>query len=246
MTAILIGAGFVGSVFTTEFAKLAYAGKLGVQLAVVDDDTVSDRNCANQQFSLHDIGEAKAVVVRDAWRAMGLVGEAYRMRLTPETREPLFARIAEDGLDTPSLLISAVDNLATRQFIWAMGNGLSLPVLHLGLSELGTGRVEWTTPDADHYALAPQHTAGKEIKDPVSGVTPPCELVRMRSTGWNASYAAAKAAAIYYGFDPTGVTPTPKECAGWATAWVANPEGHRQVAELHHQTILPPLLAEAA
>lgn len=234
MTIALIGCGFVGSVFATEYAKRAYAGKLTVPLACVDDDTVSDRNAANQNFTLLDINKAKAFVVAESFRAMNGTAHHYQQRLTDANANAWLDSVTADTERPVSLLVNAVDNLATRQLVWRLGLTFGIPVLHLGLSEQGTGAVEWTTPVQDGYSLKPGNAVGKVISDPVSGVTPPCELVRLRSVGWNTSFAAAKAAAIYFGFDADSVTPTPKESAGWATSWVGNPTGHAPLGELHH------------
>jgi len=122
-------------------------------------------------------------------------------------------------------IIDGVDNLATRQLLWGYGLNNNVPVLHLGISEQGTGKVEWTHRAHQTFSLRPDQTAGKEIVDPPSGVTPPCELARMRGVGLNTGFAAACAAAIYYGFDPEshleGI-PT----SGYLTDWHATPMGY--------------------
>lgn len=243
----VIGTGFVGSVFAEEFAKLAFAGKLRVPVVCVDDDTIDHRNVANQQFTLDQLGQAKATVTAAVLTAHGLDAHARVERLEPETANAQIATWLEDTYEPQvTLLVNAVDNLATRQLVWLLGQVLNVPVLHLGLSTLGIGVVEWSTPDADYCSLSPARTAGKTIPDPPSGVTPPCELVKLRALGWNTAHAAAKAAACYLGFDPTAVAPDPDHSAGFCTAWVASFTGHTRHELLDHQTVLPPLLVEAA
>jgi hypothetical protein len=207
----------VGSVFTTEFLKRCYAGKLDPSFVFIDDDTVEARNCANQNFLLGDIGRAKAEVLASQAQASDKYAEWQRIRLTPDN--------ADELLVGATLVIDGVDNLATRQLLWGYGLRAGVPVLHLGISEQGTGKVEWTHQAHQTFSLRPDQTAGKEIVDPPSGVTPPCELARMRGVGLNTGFAAACAASIYYGFDPEshleGI-PT----AGYLTDWHATPMGY--------------------
>lgn len=212
----VVGCGFVGSVFITEFLKRCYAGKLEPEFQFIDDDTVEARNCANQNFLLADIGKAKAEVLAEMARNSDKLSEWRRVRLTPENADAL--------LDGSDLVIDGVDNLETRQMLWGWGMNHNVPVLHLGISEQGTGKVEWTHPSHQTFSLRPDQTAGKEIIDPPSGVTPPCELARMRGVGLNTGFAAACAASIYFGFDPESHlqgSPT----AGVFTDWHATPTG---------------------
>lgn len=217
MRITVVGCGFVGSVFTTEFLKRCFAGKLDPEFVFIDDDTVEARNCANQNFLLADIGRAKAEVLASQAQASDKYAEWHRVRLIAENQDQLLAG--------STLIIDGVDNLATRQLLWGYGLNNNVPVLHLGISEQGTGKVEWTHRAHQTFSLRPDQTAGKEIVDPPSGVTPPCELARMRGVGLNTGFAAACAAAIYYGFDPEshleGI-PT----SGYLTDWHATPMGY--------------------
>jgi len=222
----VVGCGFVGSVFTTEFLKRAFAGKLPHDYRFIDDDTVEARNCANQNFQLADIGRAKAEVMQSMAQAQDRVAEYYQARLTLDNLDELL-RGAE-------LVIDGVDNLETRQMLWGYAMRTGVPVLHIGITEQGTGKVEWSHPAHETFSLRPQMTVGKTIVDPPSGVTPPCELARMRGVGLNAGFAAASAAAIFLGFDPEshlkGATPT-----GWFTDWHATPTGYLPQAETWSQ-----------
>lgn len=216
MRIAVVGCGFVGSVFTTEFLKRCYAGKLEPEFLFIDDDTVEARNCANQNFVLADIGRAKADVLATQAQQSDRYAEWRRVRLTVDNVDELLANA--------SIVIDGVDNLATRQLLWGYGLRTTTPVLHLGITEQGTGKVEWTHPDHQTFGLSPANTVGKDLVDPPSGVTPPCELARMRGVGLNTGFAAACAAAIYLGFDPEshleGI-PT----AGYFTDWQATPTG---------------------
>ena len=213
----VVGCGFVGSVFTTEFLKRCFAGKMEPQFLFIDDDTVESRNCANQNFVLADIGRPKADVLAAAARDSDRYAEYQQVRLSADNLDQLLA--------DSYLVVDGVDNLATRQLLWGYAMRTGTPVLHIGISEQGTGKVEWSHPLHQTFSLRPDQTVGKEIIDPPSGVTPPCELARMRGVGLNVGFAAACAAAIYYGFDPEshlqGI-PT----AGYLTDWHATPTGY--------------------
>jgi hypothetical protein len=216
MKIVLVGCGFVGSVFATEFMKRCYAGKLDPEFCFIDDDRVEARNCANQNFVLADIGRAKAEVLAQQAHDSDRIADWQQTRLAPDNIDALL-----EGAD---LIIDGVDNLATRQLLWGWGLRNEVPVLHLGISEQGTGKVEWTHKDHQTFSLRPDQTFGKELLDPPSGVTPPCELARMRGVGLNVGFAAACALGIYMGFDPEshleGIA-----TAGYFTDWHATPTG---------------------
>ncbi len=241
---LVIGTGFVGSIFVEEFAKRCYAGKLRTPIVCVDDDVISDRNVANQQFTLHDMGKPKAMIVAASAIRHGLRAAAMVERLEQGTMNAQLKRWKEE-INEPelTLIVNAVDNLEARQNIWLMGQVEQVPVLHIGLSPIGTGKVEWSTPTIDFCSLSPAQTAGKDIPDPPSGVTPPCELVKLRALGWNTAHAAAKAAACYLGFDPDGLAPDPDASAGFCPAFHADMTSHTRLTLQDHQTVLPPLLA---
>lgn len=219
---IVVGCGFVGSVFTTEFLKRAFAGKLPLPFRFIDDDTVEARNCANQNFLLSDIGKAKAQVMAEMAMAQDREAEWHRVRLTLDNLDTL--------LDGATLVIDGVDNLETRQMLWGYGMRSGVPVLHIGIAEQGTGKIEWSHPEHETFSLRPQMTVGKTLVDPPSGVTPPCELARMRGVGLNAGFAAACAAAIFLGFDPESHLKG-QEPLGWCTDWQATPTGYFPMEE---------------
>lgn len=218
----VVGCGFVGSIFTDEYLKRQFAGNLPQNWRHIDFDTVDDRNAANQNFLVDDQGKYKAQVLSERAMRSGKLTEAVTERLTPDNMETLLA----DSL----LIVDGVDNLETRQLLWGYGMRTGVPVLHLGISEQGTGKVEWTHPAHDTFSLAPQHTIGKPVVDPKSGVTPPCELARMRGVGLNTGFAAAMAAAIFFGFDPESHLKG-EPSFGWMTEWASTPMSHLPIAE---------------
>lgn len=224
----LVGCGFVGSVFVDEMLKRQFAGKLPQGWRMIDFDKVSERNCANQNFILDDNGKYKSDVLSERAMKSGKMTESVTTRLTEENINELLA----DSV----LIIDGVDKLAVRQLLWgyAMSNGI--PVLHLGIAEVGTGKVEWTHPKHDTFTLSPAHTFGKEVVDPPSGITPPCELARMRGVGLNVGFAAATAAAIYLGFDPESHL-NGEQPQHWMTEWAGTQMSHYPVKDTWGQVL---------
>lgn len=213
----VVGCGFVGSVFMTEFLKRCYAGKLPADFTLVDYDTVETRNSANQNFLPTDAGTPKATVMQDLAIRSGYSADAIVKKVDADNIDEI--------LKDCDVIVDGVDNLATRQLLWGYGLRTKKPVCHVGISEQGTGKVEWSYPDHDTFSLSPIHTVGKTIVDPASGVTPPCELARMRGVGLNVGFATAVAVGIFYGFDPEshlkGV-----ETNDYLTEWGATPMGY--------------------
>lgn len=194
MKIAVVGCGFVGSVFMTEFLKRCFAGKMNVDFVLIDDDTVEERNCANQNFMLADAGKPKARVMAELVERNNMMATWHRVRLTDENA----AELLKDCV----LVVDGVDNLATRQLLWSLAHATNTPTIHLGITQMGTGSVEWSHPKHDTFSLSPKKTVGKTIVDPKSGVTPPCELARMRGVGLNVGFAGAMAVSIFLGFDP--------------------------------------------
>lgn len=219
----VVGCGFVGSIFVTEFLKRQFAGKIPRDFIFIDDDIVESRNAANQNFLPSDAGRPKAEVMYDIAIRSGQGATFQKVRLTMENIDAL--------LGDAELIIDGVDNLATRQLLWGYGMRTGKPVLHIGINEDGIGLVEWSHPTHDTFSLGPQHTAGKTIVDPTSGVTPPCELARMRGVGLNVGFAAAMAAAIFYGFDPE-VHLAGEKPQGYLTDWIATSGGFKPNTEV--------------
>lgn len=106
----VVGAGGTGSQVITGLAQLDRAMRSlghpgGLQVTVVDDDTVSEANVGRQMFWPSDVGLTKAeVLVHRINMAMGLNWKAR------------VARVGEDDLGC-DLVIGCVDNRAARKAI---------------------------------------------------------------------------------------------------------------------------------
>lgn len=191
---VLIGCGFLGSLFAEEFGKQCFAADVTVTVTCIDDDTVDHRNPANQGFTPADIDRPKAAVVAERLALYGL-----------DTIERV-TRVAADFTVDPDetlVIVSCVDTMATRTALWSSGRAGPVPVCQLGLSLDGTGTVEWTAPGWDTWSLSPMALGVQQVSDVPSGVTPPCQLVAMRFDGHAIAVAGAHAVAAYFGFpDP--------------------------------------------
>lgn len=220
---VVVGAGFVGSILVEEYLRRAYAGVLPRGIHVIDADAWEPRNAANQNVSLHTAKEHanKADTLAETVRNFGLQGQSTVTYVTEENVEEL--------ISGAKFIVDAVDNLATRQLLYTHGLAHKIPVLHIGISEQGSGTVEWSHPDHDRFHLSPIKLAGKTVEDPASGVTPPCQLARMRGCGLNIGFAGAMSLAMVQGFDPE--VHIPEGSFGWLTEWKASPTAHMPVTE---------------
>jgi len=221
---VLVGCGFVGSIFATEYLRRAFAGEIPLPLRFVDGDVWERRNAANQNVSLVDAteGYAKADTMALLAQQFEKPAESVVDRIVPGN----WRKVLEDA----RVIVDAVDNLKTRQLLYDKGLALNVPVCHVGITESGTGTVEWSHPKHDTFHLAPHRTADKVIVDPESGVLKPCELARMRGVGLNVGFAAAMSVALFLGFDPE-VNIAEGDSRGWLTEWQATPSSFFPVGE---------------
>jgi len=119
---VLVGAGGNGSEFFDGLMRLHQGlialGGIGIHVTVYDDDVVSPSNIVRQRFWPHEISMNKAdALVQRTNMLMGTVWNSIPRRFDP----------ANDRAG--SLLVTAVDNVATRQAVAlseAIGNPLWL------------------------------------------------------------------------------------------------------------------------
>ena len=223
----LVGCGFLGSILLEELCKRAFAFGESLFFSLIDDDEFESRNAANQNVSLADVEEGLYKSKR-AWQ----ICKSYNQKAL---RHQIFldnGNVDELIQKPVALVIDAVDNLPTRQLLWKQALKLDIPVLHLGISQGGTGKVEWTLGKGfDNFSLSPVALAGRSIKE-IQALTevetlPPCELVAFRGLGLNTALAAAKAVFIYFGFDPEREILNASDGEiGVATSWNASNRGH--------------------
>lgn len=230
---VVIGCGFLGSLYVEEVCKRLYAGERTIGLRLIDSDRWEPRNAANQNVRVEE-------AMMNGYKAVSMAEVARRYRQHDEAITDRFTFDATGlaMLENAALIVDAVDNLETRQNIWRAAVGFGIPTVHLGLSLTGAGLVQWTAPDHDTFSLSPIRTAGSLIADPPSGMEPPCKLAGMRSAGWHTAFAGAIATSIFFGFDPEGYiadrikVTAPFIPKGWMTDWRTTPESFTPLTEM--------------
>lgn len=121
---LMIGAGGNGSELFDSLVKLHHAlvtlGGKGLNITLMDDDTVSESNVVRQRFWPHEAGQNKAIaLVHRANLMMGTGWTALPERFTERT--VLNRR--------PDLVITAVDNLAARRTVNSYFTATAHPAL---------------------------------------------------------------------------------------------------------------------
>jgi len=218
---VVVGCGFVGSIFLEEFAKRLFAHNLTMafEFVLVDDDKWDERNAANQNTQPEEQGAYKVDTLAEMLNTYKLDSEVCRERLTEENRELLLI-----GAD---LIVDAVDNYPTRKLIWEWSHVKNVAVMHIGVSQAGTGCVDWTWGSKwDNWALSPL-VLGSKVP-PIDDIKelPPCELVTLRGLGLNIGFAAAKAAAIFFGHDAEKHVRDTDDPFHAMSSWTAFTQGH--------------------
>jgi len=194
----LVGCGFVGSHLADEIPKLLFSQDIfGYHIKFIDFDTWEGRNAANQNVSQEEAesGAYKADTCRNlASKYRVVTAEAVNEKLTPQNAGELIR-----GSD---LVIDAVDNIPTRQLLWALAKGGATgPCMHVGISRKGDGIINWSSPNFDTFPFNPANIAGRDLQEQ-DVKEPPCEMYKYRASGMMLFQATAKAAGIFFGRDP--------------------------------------------
>ena len=233
----VVGCGFLGSLLIEELCKRAYAFEEIITFRFIDDGSFEARNCANQNVPL---SRAEQEVAKVTW-ASELAG-SYDFG-----SEPIYERLVSKNIDEligpHDIIIDAVDNIPTRQLLWSYAVAHNVPMIHMGLSQEGTGCVEWTFGNGfDNFSLSPIaliHKTKKELE--AMGTVeklPPCELIAFRGCGLNLTIAAVKAIFIFFGFDPEGeILGDDNSQSTFLLSWFATNLGHSQ-GEIHEVEVL--------
>jgi molybdopterin/thiamine biosynthesis adenylyltransferase len=150
----VVGVGALGATMAVEICRRSAALTLPIEINLYDFDQVEERNCFSQEFIPADIGRSKVEAV--ARRIDGFPNVKINVQ---ETK--LLEKNALDcmQLDNKSIIIDAVDNIPTRQLLWSVGMQTRCPVLHVGMSQMGTGQVSWNYKDFDTFPFSPQNMA---------------------------------------------------------------------------------------
>jgi PRTRC genetic system ThiF family protein len=139
---LLVGAGGNGGPMITGLARMDFAlralGHPGLNLTVCDGDAVGPENVGRQLFSPSDVGRNKAVtLVSRVNMFFGLKWRAFPTHLAPTSLLP--------NQNIPSLIITAVDKVKPREYVYGLVKGRSVYWLDMGNTKdtgqiiLGTG-----------------------------------------------------------------------------------------------------------
>lgn len=99
----IIGAGGIGSFTTLALAKMGFS-----DILVIDYDKVEEHNLPNQYYRVKDIGQYKVDALHD------IVYDFTHTEIG--TSNSVWTK--DSKLETPGIVISAVDNMETREMIY--------------------------------------------------------------------------------------------------------------------------------
>lgn len=193
---VFIGLGFLGSWFNEMACKAIFTQDIEANVVYIDDDAFELRNAGNQNINL-----AFAVQETPKVMAASRVAMGYKIKATThQTRLNMDNMF--DLLEGATLIIDSVDNVPTRQLLNMAGTALKVPVMHLGISKKGSGRIDWTAPGFSTFPYTVEAMAGRKMADDDGGGEPPCEMFAHLPNGLMLVGAATKALCLYYGKDP--------------------------------------------
>jgi hypothetical protein len=214
----IVGCGMLGSHLAEELSKLCFSQDLfPLRFKFIDFDTWEERNAANQNVSLREAQSG-------AYKAETCIQyvESYVPFNTAEAvTEKLEPGNLAELLGESALIIDAVDNIPTRQLLWAFGMGRNIPVMHVGISRKGDGMINWSSGNFENFPYKPQNVAGRELQEQ-DFAEPPCTMYKYREAALVLVQAAAKAFAFFHGKDPWELLNGIEE-EGMMTCWTTNP-----------------------
>ncbi len=141
---LVVGCGGTGSAVAGGLpylhqALVAWGHPGGLQVTVIDGDTISGVNCLRQPFGPSEIGMSKAIVLVNRINLFwGLDWQAIPQALTEQTLAPACAGYSERHL-RPDIVIGCVDTRAARAVIAKSVAGSSITGYWLDLGNHATG-----------------------------------------------------------------------------------------------------------
>jgi molybdopterin-synthase adenylyltransferase len=127
----ICGAGTLGGNLSENLARTGF-----VNLQIIDDDKVEERNLTNQPYFSSDLGQFKVKALSQSlFRAAGAKVTGANQRLTLGNGEKL--------LRNSHLVIDAFDNSDSRKAVKEICGKNGIPCLHLGMSPDGCGEIIW-------------------------------------------------------------------------------------------------------
>lgn len=138
MRTLIAGCGALGSQIAMHIALP------GRQFVLLDDDRIEDDNILTSAFLTQHVGALKVHVLAEMmYRKAGVAAEVQDTTLTEPPK-----------VDRLDLVVDTFDNTASRLLLC----DLSVPTLHVGVSEARTGAVLW---DADFPRWEPEYVRGR-------------------------------------------------------------------------------------
>lgn len=224
----ILGCGALGSNFAGELVKRLHANDLVATITLLDFDTVESRNVVSQLFVPNQIGMLKV-------DAVAALIEPYELKIN--TINAFFDAqfdFGEHGIHADNLvLVDCFDDLDSRIAAWTYGMGYGIPVMHMGMSETGTGFVSWNYGDYDTFPYSPaaldpskldairkQITADKEEGKKI----PPCELSANRPLIMNTVLAGLDSMSAFLGLMIKDVNDNDPN--SFLSSWMVGPRNH--------------------
>jgi molybdopterin/thiamine biosynthesis adenylyltransferase len=223
MQVFILGCGAIGSNLALELARKCFSTSTYLNIVLLDYDVVERRNLAAQAFLPKQVGLPKVDAVEELIEGFSSISVSkLNLKLTEENLTEIINLV--NSSDDASILIDCFDNLEARNLAWKLGQVLDIPVLHVGMSEKGSGYVSWSMSDYDTFPLSPKNTNPKRIKEITEAqkslvLLPPCELNGFRSLVLNTSLAAANAIFIYLGIDNSQAIGPTNRAPGFRSNW---------------------------
>jgi PRTRC genetic system ThiF family protein len=145
---LVVGAGGTGSAIVLGLpylhqAMLAWGHPGGLEVILIDPDTVSETNCVRQPFSQNDIGQSKAIVLIN--RINQFWGTRWSAARIPFRKTTL----QKNAHWTPDIVIGCVDTKAARLSI------------HQALTQKGVKTTFWL--DIGNSASSGQYVLGQPL-----------------------------------------------------------------------------------
>lgn len=133
------GSAILGGLPYLHQALVAWGHPAGLQITVIDGDTITPFNCVRQPFGQSEIGMNKAIVLVSRINLFwGLRWQAIPQALTPQTLAASYAGHAEQHL-RPDIVIGCVDTRSARADIAKSVTGYSTTGYWLDLGNHSTG-----------------------------------------------------------------------------------------------------------
>jgi len=195
----IVGAGAVGSYGAEFLSARLTALEIPSKFTIIDNDTIDNRNFANQFFTPADLDKPKAEVMAERVKDYGHEAVAIVEKVTAEN---LLSIIPDDT----QIVLDMVDNIKARELLWLYSIRKDVPCLHVSVGKAGHGKAVWSVRNHDHFNIgvkaklqgnsAQDMAAVQDVKDP------PCKLVEFASLCIQAGMATGKAITLFAGKDP--------------------------------------------